>query len=194
MEYRQKSLGSYLKGWRQSRGLKLKDLAARTGLSIGFLSKIENGTANPSVDNIQKICYALEITPNDLLTPKNKDELLINVYKNSSYVLKNTERCLLYDFSGNVRLESIFEGNSHFKVNAMTLTGNAQEQYSAIYSYDELGIVASGSMSVTFEDETEYILNQGDALMLRANQHHTVACISEKDCVSYWVEIVNNNN
>ena len=194
MEDKQINLGTRLKFWRQSRGLKLKDLAARTGLSIGFLSKIENGTGNPSVDNIQKICYVLEVTPNDLLTPKSSEELLINVYKNSSYVLKSTERCLLYDFAGSVRLESIFEGNPNFKVNAMTLTGGAQEQYSAMYSYDELGIVASGSMSVTFEDETEYLLNPGDALMLRANQHHTVACVSEKDCVSYWVEIVNHNN
>ena len=193
MENKQKNRGARLKAWRQSRGLKLKDLAARTGLSIGFLSKIENGTGNPSVDNIQKICYVLGVTPNDLLTQKSEEELLIHVYQNSSYVLRSSERCLLYDFSGSVRLESIFEGNSNFKVNVMTLTGGAQEQYSAMHSYDELGVVASGSMSLTIEDETKYILNPGDALMVLANQHHTVACASEKECVSYWVEISSNN-
>ena len=77
MENKQKNRGARLKAWRQSRGLKLKDLAARTGLSIGFLSKIENGTGNPSVDNIQKICYVLGVTPNDLLTQKSEEEILV---------------------------------------------------------------------------------------------------------------------
>ncbi len=89
MENKQKNRGARLQAWRQSRGLKLKDLAARTGLSIGFLSKIENGTGNPSVDNIQKICYVLGVTPNDLLTQKSEEELLIHVYQNSSYVLRS---------------------------------------------------------------------------------------------------------
>ena len=172
----------------------LKELSEETGLSVGFLSKIENGFGNPSINNVQKICYALGITVNELMITKTEDEYLNNINKDSSYVVRQSDRCLLYDFSGLVRFESLFEGDPHFSLNVLTLEGGAQEQYSAMYSYDELGIVASGSMSVTFEDETEYLLNPGDALMLRANQHHTVACVSEKDCVSYWVEIVNHNN
>lgn len=190
MENILRNRGARLKARRLNRELKLKDLAALTGLSIGFLSKIENGTANPSADNIQKICYALGMTPNELLTPKTEDELLIHVYPDSSYVVRSTERCLLYDFSGSIRLESIFEGNPNFNLNVMTLSGGSHEQYSAIHNYDELGVVASGSMCVTLEDGTENLLTPGDALLIRANQHHTVACTSEKDCVSYWMEIL----
>ena len=62
----------------------------------------------------------------------------------------------------------------------MTLTGRDQEPYSAIHSYNELGAVASGSISVTFEDETKYISNPGNALMVHIHQHHTLVCASEK--------------
>lgn len=189
MPFQQQNCGTRLKEFRLKSGLKLKDLAACTGLSISFLSKIENGAGNPSAENIQKLCYVLGITPNDLFTQKTPEERLSSVYHNRSYILRNNERCLLYDFSGIIRLESIFEGDPHYKLNVMTLSGNMSEHYSAIHSYDELGVVASGSMIVTFDDDSEHLLNPGDAIMIRANQHHTVVCVSGQDCISYWIEM-----
>ncbi len=101
------SRGIRLKSYRKSKKMTLKELSEETGLSVGFLSKIENGFGNPSINNVQKICYALGITVNDLMITKTEDEYLNNINKDSSYVVRQSDRCLLYDFSGLVRFESL---------------------------------------------------------------------------------------
>ena len=191
MEKIQRNFGVSLKKWRLKKELKLKDMALHTGLSVSFLSKIENGVSNPSVDNIQKICSVLGITPDDLLAPDNKTNIPNDGRKDTPYILRHTERGLLHDFSGSIRLESVFERKPHFQVSAITLAGNSKSRYSTLHTYDKLMIIASGSASVKLNNTTEYILNPGDALMIRANQPHTITCISGKSCTGYWIEIFN---
>ncbi|NTE89634.1 helix-turn-helix transcriptional regulator [Agrobacterium rubi] len=47
-----------------------EELALRTGITQAYLSGIEREKRNPSLDNIQKIAAALELTPAALLTPR----------------------------------------------------------------------------------------------------------------------------
>ena len=49
------SLGSTLRSLRQQHGLTLQEMAEKTGLSAGFLSKIERGASQPTINNLQKI-------------------------------------------------------------------------------------------------------------------------------------------
>lgn len=169
----------------------LQDLASRTGLSAGFLSKIENGIGNPSVNNIQKICYALDITVNELMMSKQEEKLLSTVNEHDSYVLRSPERCLLYNFSNAVRFESLFEGSPHFKLNVMTLAGRTEPPFhtTSTHSYDEFGVVAKGRMLIQLADQAQYELAEGDCIMIRARTPHTVTAISPEECVSFWVEI-----
>lgn len=49
---------------KQARGdISLNELARKTGLSPQFLSRIENGKANPSLDTLDKICKGLGNQP-----------------------------------------------------------------------------------------------------------------------------------
>lgn len=50
-----------VKKYRQKSGLRLEDLARETGLSISYLSAVENGRANISVDNADAIAKALGV-------------------------------------------------------------------------------------------------------------------------------------
>ena len=182
--------GIRLKSCRQKREMKLKDLAEKTGLSVGYLSKIENGTGNPSLDNIQKICYALEISPNELLATKDEEEKISTINKDRSYVLRAEERCLLYDFSGKMRLESIFEGSKSFKLNALTISEDHSEKYSTFHGYDEICINTSGLLQLQLEGEDAPCeLRPGDCIKIRANTHYTVVNISKQISVSYWIEM-----
>lgn len=47
MNSEQVNRGMRLRRYRQEKKLTLRELATATGLSIGFLSKIENGTGKP---------------------------------------------------------------------------------------------------------------------------------------------------
>ena len=53
--------GSSLRKHRKERKLTLAALGKLTGLSISYLSKLENGVSTPSLANMQKLCEALQI-------------------------------------------------------------------------------------------------------------------------------------
>ena len=57
-----------LKEIRTARDLTLKELANRTGLSVSYLSDIERGRTNPSLNTLESLAIALEMTVIDLLT------------------------------------------------------------------------------------------------------------------------------
>ena len=52
-------LGVHIKSKRTELGLSLRDLAATTGLSATFLSNLERGIANPTLDSLRKVSNAL---------------------------------------------------------------------------------------------------------------------------------------
>ena len=53
-----KALGARLRKWRFSVGLTLADAALRIGISKGYLSRIENGVASPSIAVLNRISAA----------------------------------------------------------------------------------------------------------------------------------------
>ncbi|MGN6578683.1 MAG: helix-turn-helix domain-containing protein [Bordetella sp.] len=56
-----RELGARLRAIRSERKLTLKDLAARTNMSIGMLSQIERGVSSPSMRSLRQLCIALGI-------------------------------------------------------------------------------------------------------------------------------------
>ncbi|ASN83438.1 helix-turn-helix domain-containing protein [Deinococcus ficus] len=56
-----------LRELRSERGLRLKDIAERCGVSVPYLSDLERGRANPSLDTLQTLAGAYELSVNDLL-------------------------------------------------------------------------------------------------------------------------------
>lgn len=55
------AVGTEIRGLRTAHGLTLSHLSERTGLSVGFLSKVERGLARPSVTALQEIATALGV-------------------------------------------------------------------------------------------------------------------------------------
>ena len=62
------TLHERLKEMRRARGFTLKGLAARTGLSVSYLSDLERGRTTPPLPTLQAVAAALDITVLDLLT------------------------------------------------------------------------------------------------------------------------------
>jgi transcriptional regulator with XRE-family HTH domain len=60
---------NYLKFLRLQRGLTIKELAERAGISASTLSYIERGEQTASEDVVQKIATALKVSSNYLFSP-----------------------------------------------------------------------------------------------------------------------------
>ncbi len=61
-------IGIRTKSLRRARGLTQEELAERTGLSVNYLSRIERGLENPTLDTLLGLAKALKVEPLDLFT------------------------------------------------------------------------------------------------------------------------------
>ena len=59
-----------LKTLRQAIGISQEELADRAGLHRTYISSIERGMRNVSLENIFQLASALEVDPRELLAPK----------------------------------------------------------------------------------------------------------------------------
>lgn len=66
-------VGEKLFSFRKSMGFTQAEVAEKSGLSDRTYADIERGSVNMRVDTLLKICNALNITPDEILTEKAED-------------------------------------------------------------------------------------------------------------------------
>ena len=61
----EQAIGHEIRILRKALGLTVSEIAAATGLSVGMLSKIENGNISPSLTTLQTLARALGVPVTD---------------------------------------------------------------------------------------------------------------------------------
>ena len=109
-----KLLGKKIKDYRKRNMMTLQQLAEKSGISAGYISKIERGTVNSSLKNIQKLCEVLDTTTDELMKDcfqqKEYEEIQIDNY----FIFTKNERMPIYGFVGALDFENIYTGNPYF--------------------------------------------------------------------------------
>ncbi|MEA3240296.1 MAG: helix-turn-helix transcriptional regulator, partial [Pseudomonadota bacterium] len=59
--------GNPIRVWREYEKIKLNELAEKVGISASYLSQIENGKRNPTIDTLKLIAAALRVDPELLI-------------------------------------------------------------------------------------------------------------------------------
>ena len=65
-----KRFGLNLKNLREQKGWSQEKLAEKSGLHRTYISGLERGIRNPTIDILQEVANALGVTPSDLLKDK----------------------------------------------------------------------------------------------------------------------------
>lgn len=82
-------LGDNIRRIRKSQKISINKLASMSGVSLGYLSDIENNNAkNPTMDKLQAIADALSIQVSDLLSDKEKLEIITDSAKKIHSIAK----------------------------------------------------------------------------------------------------------
>lgn len=84
-------IGEKIKWLRSKKDLRLRDLSEITGLSISFISDIENNRRNPRIDNLEKIADALGVSV-DRLTGESAKSLIENRSKELNITLEEAAK------------------------------------------------------------------------------------------------------
>ena len=76
-----KELNRNIKNFRDFRGMTQEDLASHVGKTKNVISNWERGDNNPDVDSVERICLALDVTPNEIFGWDKCKEYEEYVYK-----------------------------------------------------------------------------------------------------------------
>ena len=74
-------LNEKIKKYRKEAGLSQEDLAAKIYVSRTLITKYESGSAFPTQENLEKIAIALNVKVEDLLSDKEKNEIVEKSFK-----------------------------------------------------------------------------------------------------------------
>jgi len=158
-------IGARLRHAREAGRLSLADVEARTGLSKGFLSKVERDASSPSVANLVAICDAIGLPMADLFAVP-RTTLIRRADRPSMDLPK----------AAAVRDTLITpESERHVTVLETVIANGGGSGGEALYSMPsecEVCFVLEGRVTVDLGDE-QFELGPGDALTFGADVPHT---------------------
>ncbi|MEA5059468.1 MAG: XRE family transcriptional regulator [Candidatus Pelethousia sp.] len=161
---------SYLntKRIRKERKMSLRDLSAKSGLSISFLSNYENGKVNISIAALYQIAQALEV-PIKLLLATEEDHTLLVVPHDSRYGViqhKTSEGTAIQEF---LTRGATFD----MQVTVMHLPPHMNSGQAAKHKSEEFLFVLSGTVILMLDMHEDVTLQKGDMAYYDANFSHS---------------------
>jgi transcriptional regulator with XRE-family HTH domain len=167
-----KGVGARVRLLRKARGLTLDQLVERCGVSIGTLSQLERGLANPSLAILAQVAHGLGTALPSLL----------DVPTGASPVVRRGERTRLQLHDGASGDGTTSEGVTYELLTpgvdrllevlwVETEPGHSTESTPFVHAGEEVGIVIQGVSEVHVGHET-YVLHQGDAITYASSIPH----------------------
>ncbi|WP_329114662.1 helix-turn-helix domain-containing protein [Streptomyces sp. NBC_01465] len=153
-------VGAAVRRRRRGLGLTLTTVAARSGLSVPFLSQIENERARPSTRSLQRVAEALETTADRLLTAADAARV-VGLVKAQDAPESEAE--------AEPGVRTLVRGQHQMQ--ALEFTGEHDAGREFLHRNDELMYVVDGAAEVEAEGRV-YLLGCGDTLYLSGGVRH----------------------
>jgi transcriptional regulator with XRE-family HTH domain len=153
-----------LRELREARGVSMRTLATRSGLSANALSMIERGKTSPSVSTLYKLAGALGVSITAFFGVENEKKQVV--------FLKHDERTRLPFTRG--MFEALGGENFVGRVEPFMLTmesGSSCGPHDIVHSGHEFVFCLRGQLDYTVEKET-FRLEPGDSLLFASKLRH----------------------
>ena len=174
--YNEINVGSTIKNIRTSKGIMLKEVAEKCGISSSMLSQIEKGTANPSLNTIREIAHVLEVPIFKFFMAPEKEEDNITI-------LKKEKRKIIE--SKNLRYELLSpEVETDIECMKMILQKNGSETSTQPKAHkgEEVAVLLKGKVQIIIENQSA-ILEEGDSVHIPALKAHKWINLGEEEAV-----------
>lgn len=182
------AVGQRIRELRRNRKLSLEVIAARTDLSIGFLSQIERGLSSPSLRVLATIADVLGIGIAGLFGAKETADNGLD-----AIVTRERQRAELNLWRTGISKQLLSPSGSDGRLNLflvhMEPGGSTGDE---LYTHDgeEAGLVIEGEMILTVDAES-WTLKQGDSFRFASRRPHRFSNPSGKaKAVVLWVNCV----
>ncbi len=164
----EKALGVQIRLLRRKHDLSVSDLAGAAGISLGMMSKIENGQISPSLTTLQSLAGALSVPISSLFASveERQDCSFVPAGQGVSIERRGTKAGHNYQLLGH-----LLRGDVVVEPYLITLHENAQPHTSFSHQGIELIYMLDGKLSYRHGGEV-YELNPGDTMMFDSGAQH----------------------
>lgn len=164
----EEEIGIAVRRLRKGLDLTVSELCAAAGISVGMLSKIENGTISPSLSTIGALAKALNVSIASLFaeSDERRDCSFVRAGQGLRIERRGTKAGHRYDLLGHSLAGEI--GVEPFLI---TLKRDAQPYTNFRHAGVEFLYMLSGKVRYRHADRT-YLLEPGDALFFDAAARH----------------------
>lgn len=178
----QPTAGERLKQLRVSRGLSIRELARRCGISHVSISLIERGRHSPSISSLKAVLDALETTLSTFFSDPLPDSAPV-VYRADDLVELGDGQSVSYRQVGrNLAGSAMMILHERYAPGADTGESLFSHGYHERRSSEEGGVVVSGRLELTVGDEVS-ILEPGDAYYFDSRRPHRMRNPFDKECI-----------
>ncbi|MFB9224709.1 helix-turn-helix domain-containing protein [Paracoccus cavernae] len=165
------AIGRALRAVRQQQGMTVVELSSRTSISIGMLSKIENGITSPSLNTLQTLSHALSV-PITTFFKGYEERREVQHVKAGEHVeidRRGTRANHQYHLLGHIGANS---SGVVVEPYLIVLTGGEDDVFPT-FQHDgiELLYMLEGKVEYRHGDQT-FLLEPGDSLLFDADERH----------------------
>lgn len=170
--------GPMIRALRQQRGVTLKELAEKTGLSASFLSSFERGLTGISVANLQRIIGACGSSLIDVFSRGGE---------RSQKLVRAKDRPRLTLNHGDIVVEDLVVVPRQIEIQMWTVQPGAGSEDAYSHRGEEGMYLLSGSLEVQLNEAESYTLLPGDCLYFASSELHRWRNASSEPAVVLWV-------
>ncbi len=161
-------IGTQVRQLRKSLDLTMAELAAASDISVGMLSKIENGAISPSLATLDAVAKALHVPISHLFaeTEERRDCSFVKAGAGVRIERRGTKSGHMYDLLGHS-----LAGEIAVEPYLITLSKDAVPYTHFRHAGVEFLYMLSGKVRYRHADRT-YLMEPGDALFFDSTAHH----------------------
>ncbi len=171
------AIGSRLRAARQAQQLTIDEVARITGLTKGFLSRVERDITSPSVASLITLCAVLSISVGSLF--EEADVQLVRAGTGPRINLGGID-------SDERLLTPRNEARIQMIRSVVAPGGHGGDQLYSVNADIETVHVLEGSLTVRFSD-AEWVLDVGDSLTFNGHEPHSWSVAGPESATLIWV-------
>jgi len=186
-------LGRQLRELRRDRGLTVQQLAAHTGLSRTSLTRIEAGTANPSVGTLKKVAGALGVSIGDLFTNgsdihESEPPLAHSIAASTEVRVVRKDKRKTLSWPGRPWKTYLLTPDLQRKLEVLLNELEPGDTSDEFYTHEgeAFGFVMEGSYEITVGDNV-YVLEEGDSIYYPSHLPHKMRVVGDRPTRALWV-------
>lgn len=164
-------LGKIIRQYRIEMGLSLQELAEKSGISKGYLSKIEKAKKAPPVSTLINLAKGLNIRFSDIFGLVEENSPVCLVKKRDRRAIARDGSVFGYAYE---TLAHKFH-NKHMEPYILTLPLHPKENVIFQHKGEEMMFVLEGTMKF-FHGEKEFIVEEGDCVYFDGSIPHYGVC------------------